>query len=195
MKKFYLLLPILLIFACAPTRYVKPLEKGQLAVGADFGGPLIVFSGMTIPLPLTNVNAGYGLSENTTLFGGLHTTALAFGVLQLDAGAVHAFSQSQGLRPGISSSASLNFMLGLEGGGSRIFPQLDLNAFWEYHSGRKLIYAGISNWFELKKYRAHGEEQPVHWLPSLQIGHTFVREKWDFTLEIKQVAFNQEKGV
>lgn len=182
------------VISCTPARYVKPLEKGQLAIGADLGGPLIGFSGMTIPVPLTNLNAGYGFTEKTTGFAGLHTTALAYGTMQMDVGAAHGFRMPAGFVPGFSGSAAANFMVGLRGGGARLFPQLDVNAFWEYGSGRRnLVYLGLSNWFELAQSRAHQEDQPFHWLPSLQLGHTFVGSKWDFTLEFKQVAFNQDK--
>ncbi len=187
-------MPLLCLLACAPTRYVRPLAEGELAVGADLGGPLISFSDVVIPLPLTNVNVGYGLTGNTTVFGGLHTTALAFKLLQLDAGAVHAFRQPAGFVPGFSASGTLNLMTGLSDWQTRLFPQADLNAFWEHGARRNVIYFGMSNWFETKSTRAHGEEQPAHWLPSLQLGYTFVRSKWDYTVELKQVAFNQDES-
>ncbi len=193
MKNLFFLLLISVLFSCTPARFVKPLEKGQLAIGADLGGPLIGFADVTIPVPLTNLNAGYGISEKTTGFAGIHTTALAFATLQLDAGAVHAFALPEGFRPGISASAAANVMVGLRGGGARLFPQLDINAFWEYGQGKRLVYLGLANWFEPAQSRAHGEDQPAHWLPCLQLGHVFTGRNWDFTIEFKQLAFNQDK--
>ena len=79
------------ISSCAPSRYVRPLEEGQKAITGNLGGPLIKFSGMTIPLPLTAISLGYGLKDNLTIYGGVHTTALSFGVIQGDFGVVKEF--------------------------------------------------------------------------------------------------------
>ena len=51
---------------------------------------MIGFGGLTIPIPLTTVGAGYGLQDNLTLHGHLHTTSLLYGTLQMDAGATYA---------------------------------------------------------------------------------------------------------
>ena len=50
-----------LITGCSSTRFVEPLEKDQLSIGAGFGGPTIEFAGAPIPLPLTSIEVGYGL--------------------------------------------------------------------------------------------------------------------------------------
>ena len=78
---FFGVLCFLLFAACAPSRYIKPLEVGQHAVQVNFGGPVAKIPGIgAIPMPLTSVGYGYGLKNNLTLFGNLHTTSFLFGV-------------------------------------------------------------------------------------------------------------------
>ena len=56
----------LVLGACAPARFVEPLEKGELTVGGSLGGPVISFGG-PIPMPLSSVEVGYGLDTNLTV--------------------------------------------------------------------------------------------------------------------------------
>lgn len=54
---------ILSVYACSPTRYVVPLEKGDKEVTAHFGGPMVNFAGAPIPIPLTSIGYGQGLGK------------------------------------------------------------------------------------------------------------------------------------
>ena len=86
--KYFTLLPlsfISLVISCAPARFVEPLQKKELAIGGNFGGP-VISQGLTIPIPLSAIEVGYGLDTNFTIHGGIHTTAMLFGNLQMDAG-------------------------------------------------------------------------------------------------------------
>ena len=38
-------------YSCAPSRIIKPLNKGEKAVSINAGGPLIGFAGTKIPVP------------------------------------------------------------------------------------------------------------------------------------------------
>ena len=58
MYKYILFFFILLIEACAPERYVKPLAAKQQATGLALGGPLIKFGENTIPMPFLTANYG-----------------------------------------------------------------------------------------------------------------------------------------
>ena len=96
---------VIAISSCAPSRYVRPLDEGQKAITGNLGGPLIKFSGMTIPLPLTAISLGYGLKDDLTIYGGMHTTALSFGVIQGELGVVKEFVKPDSLnkfKPGFS---------------------------------------------------------------------------------------------
>lgn len=198
MKNNYILIfvVILILYSCAPSRFVKPLEKDQFAVTGNLGGPLIGFAGTTIPIPFTSLGAGYGISDHTTAFGNLHTTALAFGVVQVDAGLLHSFVSPKGIIPGISASAAANVMMDVFENNLKFFPQLDANAYWDYGRRNNFFYVGTSNWFDLASTRAHGEAQPQNWIFNLQAGHTFVRPRWNIALEAKYLApFHSNQNV
>jgi len=72
----YVFLLAFAISACAPAQFVEPIPKEHVNLTAALGGPLFDFAGTTIPMPLSSLAAGYGLTDNTTLFGGIHGTAL-----------------------------------------------------------------------------------------------------------------------
>ena len=111
MKKYvFISFVTLLIMSCAPSRFVEPLNKGDLSVGANFGGAVIEFAGAPIPLPLTSVEVGYGIDTNLTLHGGWHTTAAFFGNAQIDAGVTYQFLDQNKYIPNVSVSPAFNFI-------------------------------------------------------------------------------------
>ena len=182
------------LFACAPSRYVKPLEHKQHAISATLGGAMLSVPGIgTIPLPNTSLGYGYGATEEMTVFGNWYSTAAVFGDIQLDAGCSYRIWKNE--KMGVTVSPSVNFMVDVFEKNARIWPQLDANYYFDYwnkpgkeNSGKNKInffYAGFSNWFELQGTRAHELEQPYRLLFNPQIGHTFQRGKWDFNLEAK----------
>jgi hypothetical protein len=70
-KNFPVIIYGLLLFifgaqSCAPSRIVKPLEKGEQSLTANLGGPLIKFGSAPIPIPLTSVMYARGISNKTT---------------------------------------------------------------------------------------------------------------------------------
>ncbi len=193
MKRLILLLGLLAVMAgaCAPSRYVRPLEKGQWAAQGHFGGPLFSNLGYTIPVPLTSAGVGYGLDEEITLFADLQITELAFGVIQLNAGGNYYLSRPEGYRPGITGTLILNAAVSTWDGRAKLWPQLDVNARWAYGQNDNQIYLGLSNFFEPARHRTQGEAQPAHWLPSIFAGHVFSGKSWDLSLEGKWIAPNQ----
>ncbi len=182
------------ISSCAPSRYVRPLEEGQKAITGNLGGPLIKFSGMTIPLPLTAISLGYGLKDNLTIYGGVHTTALSFGVIQGDFGVVKEFIKPDTLlkfKPGFSMSYTTNLLVDTWEKNFKFWPQIDANLFWNFNLKRKdYFYLGVSNWFELAARRAHGEPQLNRWLFNPQAGITFDQPNWSYNVEAKYLAPN-----
>ena len=189
--------------SCAPTRFVQPIPEGHYAATASFGGPLIGFGGLTIPMPLTSLSGAYGATNDLTAFAGLHTTALLFGDIQLDGGAVYRLAQQSGMMPSLSVSPILNLALSTRDGAAELWPELDANISWRYGEGSaalamsdsthnwpdgNTIYFGMSNWFELGVQRSDGEAIPHRWIPNLQLGHIFEGEHWQYTLEVKYLA-------
>jgi hypothetical protein len=189
--KHILVFTLLAMTACAPTRFVQPLQKDHYAATASLGGPLITFSDMTIPMPLTSLALGYGVADKTTIFGGLHTTALAFEDIQLDLGAVHELLTQDKYIPAISIAPVANAVLAIRDGAFRLWPEVDLNFCWDYLGNGNLIYFSSNNWFELSSTRADDAEQEIHWLKNVAFGHIFDSEHWQYTTEIKYLLAGQ----
>ena len=177
---------LLLLSACAPSRLVKPLAKQQKAVNASLGGPLVHFSGLVIPTPFTTVSGAYGLTDKTTVFAGLHPTAMLFGVFQMDAGFVQQLLAQKAWRPGLTMTPAVNFAT--NGKDTKLWPNVDVNAFWNYKQKPDFFYAGMSTWFETASTKAFGETQPQHVFPNIQLGHSWVHPKADYQLELKYLG-------
>ena len=177
------------LFSCAPTRYVRPLPKGEVAIGGAFGGPMINFGGLLIPIPFSSVQAGYGIDSTLTAFAGAGITSALFGVVQSDLGITKSILKPGGAKPGLSITPVANFNVDVYEGNFTFYPQVDVNAWWEYSKKRPdFVYVGLSNWFELQGKRAHNEPQPQRWVPSVQVGHTWSARRFDWTVETKYIA-------
>jgi hypothetical protein len=187
MKYTTLLFLGLFAVACAPTRFIEPVEEGKLAAGAAFGGPLIDFAGAPIPVPLTSLEVGYGFKENLTFFGGIHTTAAVFGNLQVDLGGTYKFLDQDRFKPNISVSPSLNTIWDIYDKKIKAWPVIDFNAYWNYGDKMNYVYVGANSFVELSAVRALEQDQPTPLLFNPQIGHVLKgkERKWEFITEIK----------
>ncbi|MFM7024277.1 MAG: hypothetical protein ACKOXB_14995 [Flavobacteriales bacterium] len=202
MKKLSpLLLLVIFIASCAPSRHVVPLARKEHAVSVNLGGPLINYSGLVIPVPFTSVNYAYGWKKNTTVFGSLHPTALAYGVGQVELGLVHRIHYFEGSKLGLTTSPVLNFMIDRWEWNPRLYPQVDFNLYWNFAGdvahhcdcpGDKatsaFAYVGVSNWIDLHKTRANGEPQPQNWFLIPQLGINAGSRSWRYSLELKYMG-------
>jgi hypothetical protein len=169
---------------------VKPLEKGQKAVSLNLGGGLFDFGGVTMPMPLSSITYGYGLKEKTTLYGSLHTTSLLFGVGQIDLGAVHQLKAQDNWVPAITVSPMANMAIDRWEGRFKFWPQVDVNMYWHYLQKKNFIYTGLMNWFDITNQNPHRSKSFAYiWAP--MVGHTFVRSKMNYNLELKYIALNR----
>ena len=141
-----------------------------------------------IPMPLTSVSAAYGLKDGLTAFAGIHTTSLAFGLFQTDIGLTQKLLEPKGYRPGLSVSPIANLMLDKWEYNFKLYPEADINAYWNYGKHNSYCYTGMFSWFELASKKAFDQDQPHHWLPGFSLGNTFCRSKWNFTIEAKYIA-------
>lgn len=187
--RLMILLVFFLQYSCAPSRFVKPLDKKQQAVNVSLGGALFEYSNLTIPFPLLSATYGYGCDSSLTAFGGVHLTSALYGNVQLEAGATKRLVKQHGLQPAISITPEVNLLYHPKES-VRLFPQLDVNAYWDHNKQRNFFYIGLSNWFELAQTKAFNQKQPDHWFLSPQAGETFVRKKGSFTIEAKWIAPN-----
>jgi hypothetical protein len=131
---------------------------------------------------------GYGIDSTLTGFGSINVTSLVYGNAQVELGVTKQLLQQEGSRPGVSINPVANFIY--REGTSKFYPELDINAFWEYNNKRNFFYVGVANWFELSGKRAYDQQQKHRWLFNPMIGETFVRKKWNFNIELKVLAPN-----
>lgn len=188
-----LLIAVSLICSCAPSRFVKPLEKREWAVGVNAGGPLINLFNTTMPVPFSSVYAGYGFTDKLTTYGGIHTTSLIYKTLQLDAGATYLVRDMGEIAPAVSLSGSLNGMMDFREFNTRIYPAMAANLFYDYKFGR--TYSGMEQWIDLYKNEVPDGSQYNPWVPAFYLGQSLKLRKWELTLEYKYLApFSQNKG-
>lgn len=183
-------LPILW-WSCAPSRVVKPLEKGEKTASVNLGGPLIHFAGTAIPVPLTSVMFAKGVTTKTTAFGSLHLTSLAFGVFQTDIGVCTQLYKNDSKKFGITANPVLNLSIDRWEWKGKIWPELDINAYKQFGT-KHFVYAGLTNWFEPSGVRPHNETQTQRLFVNPQLGYTLMRKHWNYTLEVKWLAPNRQ---
>lgn len=174
-------------WSCAPSRFVKPLAAKQKAVNIAAGGPLVAYNSLTIPVPFVTATYGYGFDSTLTGFGSLNITSALYGNVQAELGITKNLFAQNGNAPGVSISPVANIIY-RPGTGAQLYPQIDINAYLDLNQHRNFFYAGISNWFDLHRNKASGVKQEHRWFISPEIGQTFVRHKWDFTIEAKILA-------
>ena len=192
---------LLITYSCAPTRFVKPLDKNQHAVTASFGGALTNVPGVAvIPIPNTSFGYGFGATNTTTLYGSWYSTAAMFGVFQMDVGITQLVWKDTVKHMGVTVSPGINFMVDVFEKNARTWPQLDANYYFDYRlsqakkrNGRdqwrtNTLYLGMANWIELQSTRAHEVDQANRVIFSPQIGHIYERNNWSFSTELKFLA-------
>jgi hypothetical protein len=178
---------VLVLSKCAPSRFVKPLQKNQQAASFSFGGPVIGYAGAAIPIPFTTLAYGRGLSDRLTVFGGLHITSLAFKNAQIDLGGTYGIWQTK--KNGLSASLALQTASGIGKPNSfRLWPSADLNYYYHLGSKPSYVYAGLNAWFELANTKAHAQTIERHAIPNLQIGYNLVKTKWQHQFEFKYLG-------
>lgn len=187
---------LLVLAACAPTQFVVPLEKGEQAVNASFGGPVLNVPGIaTIPIPFTSIGYGYGLNTKNTISGTLYPTASLFGVFQMSGQIMHEFWSKGPMN--ITGKAGFDYYVDVFEKNQRFYPQLDGNFSYTYqkkstdvYEKRKLVYFGVSNWMILSNTKANNEKQTDHFIFNPHIGHQMKKNRWAFHFELAFLAPN-----
>lgn len=175
---------------CTTSRNVRPLKKKQMKLGFDLGGPMIVLGDVPFPVPFTAVSFSYGVEDDITASGAVYLTDILFGVIHLDAGGTVGILRPKEFIPGLSLSPSITFLIDVWEWVPKVYPSVDFNVYWNISPRDDIFYIGMGNWFELETTRANGDEQPNIWIPSVNIGYTFVSSKWMFTLEARYMGLN-----
>lgn len=188
LRILYLLL-LTFLFSCAPARFVKPLAKKQHAANVSLGGALIKYGTATIPIPFITANYGYGIDSTTTGFAAFNITSALYGNFQLELGATKQLFKQKKYFPSLSVTPIFNFIYKNKDA-HKLYPQIAINAFWEYGKRKNFFYVGVDNWFELASKRQYEIKQENHWFFMPMVGHTFNSKNWDFNIEAKVIAPN-----
>lgn len=158
LRRCALLLPLLA--GCGTMNTARPLSEGEHAFGPTFGGPLLKFGGVAIPLPNAVIEGRSGLpalkDHPFDLNYGLNLTAATFGVAQMHAGASLQLLAQQGGRPALSVSDRLFFATnGLDrrkdAHGAWGMDQAELTASWKLQ--QQLVYGGLAQYTDFANPR------------------------------------------
>lgn len=179
---------LILLAACAPSRFVEPLDKGETAITGELGGPIFTNLGAPLPVPLGSAVVGHGFTENITGYGGIHFTSLGFGVVQTEFGAAFNLLDPDSSMAGLSGSITANTAFDVHEGNFRLWPQVDINLRWPIGPDKNIFYAGASNWFEPRNTAYLSEPQKNKLIPAIQTGYIWRGEQWDVGLEAKWIA-------
>lgn len=184
-----------LLQACAPSRFVEPLKHNENAVSLSAGGAVFKNLGFPIPVPLSSITYGRGLRPKLTTFASMHITSLAYKTPMFEIGALYGIraynKYDKAYLPGLSVTPMANFAFSFRGGGAKLWPQLDLNAYWNVFDRNDLVYVGLSNWFELSQTRAFNEVQEHAWIWSPQVGYSLRLGKYSANLEVKLIGLDK----
>lgn len=178
-----LLVLLICISSCAPSRFIEPLEKGEQAVSFNIGGSLIEYGSLTIPVPLSSLTYAHGLTDKLTVFGSLHTTSLLFNNLQTEVGALLLIRKQDRWIPAFSSSLALNFITELSHGNAKLWPQIDGNAYWHLKTNKHRLHLGYSIWLDTQML---DENQLAVINP--HFGYSYRMKTYDFGAELKLLA-------
>lgn len=137
-------------FRVLGARFVKPLNKKQHAASVSLGGALIVYGQTTIPIPFLTANYGYGIDSTLTGFAGVNITSALFGNAQVELGATKQIVKQKSHTQGVSLTPAINVIYRNQNT-KKIYPQVAVNAFWEYGKRKSYFYVGVDNWFSSPK--------------------------------------------
>ncbi len=137
---------VMLLFcymSCGTVASVRPIGEGRKAVSFSFGGPVTPVYDINVPLPYSVVRMRYGLTENTDLHCGIHTTMSLLANISVDIGLTRHFTVQSGWRPALCLGASLyGFYHINEFSSTRIYPELSLIGSYAFSRYHHLVYFG-----------------------------------------------------
>jgi hypothetical protein len=134
---------------------------------------------------------GYGLTNSITCFGSLHTTSLLFGNIQSDIGTTIKIYEREN-KFGFSFAPTLQIATHLKNTKTfRVWPSLDVNAYYHLNNSPSYFYTGINSWFELSSVKAHQEIISKRMIPKLNLGFIKVNKKWSHQFQLSFLGIGQ----
>jgi hypothetical protein len=142
---------VVALSSCGVTQPVRVIDQGTTQAAVSLGGPLIPYSGMTVPTPYLNLGLIHGYRENLTLTANIHATMAVFKNAAFDVGAATRLARESNGWPELTAKGQLYVFSDLERiDALRIFPMVSVNA--SYLLGHStLLYAGADQLLQFNK--------------------------------------------
>lgn len=138
----------------------RPLEPGQHAVTATFGGPITNVPNIgTIPLPNLTIEGRHGMEHHLDVSYGLHLLPLAFGVAGAHlGGSWQLFDQPNSLVPALTLAEKMFvFTNAIDARKTKaatyMLSETDLLASWEFFD--QLGWLGLAAYFPFNEPQLH----------------------------------------
>lgn len=189
---------------CAPTRFVKPLRKGEKRIGGNIGGPMVKLGGTPIPVPLSSLYYGQGITDSLTVYGGVHVTSAFYGNVQTDIGGLYHLYHNDSSTYGFNAGLALNTAFHVRSNSSqfegldykpdlfsnfRAWPQINLQGYWNFKKKKEhYLYYGLSTWLEIQNARESGFGQGKWIFITPHVGITWCGPLWNTTFELQYLA-------
>lgn len=188
--RFILPLTCIFIYAilsssCTHTRYIKPLKKGETNISVYNTTPFSLRS--ILPVALPSASVGYGLTDRTTVYSGIHFAPLTFDHLYLELGIrQHIISfEDKKYIPAISGGLAVHSIRNMARGKIKAYPVLELSPYWE--SGNWLWFVHSSLWLDF--YVPPHEGIVDMYLPNITIGQLYTFAPFEFGLDYQLHRF------
>ena len=146
-----------LMLGCGTINSTIPLDKGEHAMGATFGGPLLTALGPPIPVPSLVIEGVSGtepfFDRPTDVSYGLNATALAFGTIGGHFGSSWQLVRENGAIPNLTASGRayiysnhLDQTKPRETRQLYLMEQLDLTTSWSFKN--HLFFSGLGGYYD-----------------------------------------------
>lgn len=198
MKRLLFAITILIFTACAPSRHVVPLGRKEKAISYSIGGPALRRNNLPLPIPLSSISYGYGITKKTTRLAAVHISPLLFGIYHLEAGFLREFYYNKKLKIGFTGNLMGNFITDQWDWNFKFYPQIDLNFYWHfkgdshYHcdcpkdrGSLQFIYIGSTTWFELNRRDTYNINKGQRFLLNPHFGYNIGSKRIKLNFEIK----------
>ncbi|PKP23287.1 MAG: hypothetical protein CVU05_00115 [Bacteroidetes bacterium HGW-Bacteroidetes-21] len=191
MFKYLIFSALIILSACSGTRQVIPLKAKEHNVAASLGGPMIKFSGLVIPMPLTSVAWSYGINDTYTTTTAIHTTSMLFGVIHFEGSVLSRVYLSPCTRSGITVSPGFHAMADIWEGKFSFYPFADFMFYRTYNEGKGMFYAGPSLMFDVRSTKAFDVKNTNRIIPWFSAGYKWNRPKISYSVELKYLNFTR----
>jgi len=180
MRKFFLLLSLLLLSGCGAQMRNMPVGAGHVQYSASLGGPLVKFSGNVVPIPYGMAGATYGITDRLEAHADLHVLAAMYKFLGLTPGLTY-FPRAA-LGPWVPSLTA-DMLVFSDLSASRAYPEIVLTVARPLGT-RWVPFAGFHNTFQVTHSPSY--------IPSLFAGTSYRAGRLNFYGELQWLALNRD---